>query len=778
MFQKNILLKYIFATTFFLSILGVSTHKIPALIDLHLNIVPLQIFYALFLLSFPLLLISLYFETNYKMSSQKIDASWEEKTIITLKKLFIYTLPTEVILIIINTITNSFRTHILHWIFTTFINLWFLSLAFYILYLYIKKYKATHKSQNISPSNHQSLNLKPKLFTILILSSVVTAHFLFGLYHLNKSTYVDERLWTYGNSKRIEKYWTNIFEKDWYNTRPSDKPGISLAFISGPSLFFTIPSDFRKENSPSLSNLMQMLFIMRLPVLIFTSLSLLLFYYLLKNLFNAKIGLLSTIFIGLSPILLGASRFINPDSLSWSIIPLTILSYFNFHKTKKLKWLYLSGILLGWGLLTKYISNILFVFFLLFIFTQNLFRKEENSEELKQDIRESLSSLAIITLISLIIFYIFFPGVWVRPERLLIGTLWSQPFEPIWQYFTIFISLLTLDYFFNKSSLTTLIIAKIQKLKYIIIIAIPIVFTITILITLYNVYLAHAPINFESIISSPKTSIRDGSFILYFKAFITSFYVLIFGISPLALIGTLLASLASWKMAYLKKTTSILLYIWYLFLFIIIFYTASIFSITVPIVRYQIILYPLILIIASYGWYYLFLEFKIKNKFIFYILILFVGLFSLSTLYSIRPYYFSYNNPLLPQKHLINLKDMGDGIYETVQYLNNLPGAENLNIWSDRNMVCRLFVGKCTNATSLKSFIKNGPIYDYYVASRGRKHRTTRLINQQLAVDSQYPLKLDKLYSTNPPTEFEVHLGNRTEQYIKIIKSNNIIILK
>lgn len=751
MFKKSFFLRYGPAIILFLSTCGVSTHKIPLLITLHLNIIPLQIFYGLFLLSFPVLIFSLYTDAK-------------KDKVLTLKKLFLHTLLVEIVLIITISITDSFQTHILHWIFTTFANLWVLSLAIYILYLY-----SVHHKKNALLKKKQTKQKNSPLL-ILTLVVIIALHFSFGLYYLNKAAYVDERLWTYSDTKRIEKYWINILEKDWYNTRPSDKPGISLAFISGPSLLFTTPSDFKKENNPDGQEFMKMLFIMRLPLLIFSSIVLLLFYHILSTLINPKIGLLSTAFIGLSPILLGTSRLINPDALSWAIIPLTIFSYFNYQKTKRLKWLYLTGILLGWGLLTKYIANLLFVFFILFTFTKNLFYKNITTEDIKKNIQESLSSLSIITIISLITFYIFYPGAWVKPERLLIGTIWSQPFEPIWQYFVIFIGFLMIDYFFNKSALTTWITNLLYKSKTIIIATISTIFFITIVAVLYNVYFAQVPINFESIISSPKTSIRDGGFILNFQAFITSFYVLIFGISPLALIGVLFASLSSWKQFHLK--TSNFSFIWHSFLFIIIFYTASIFSTTVPIVRYQIIIYPLILIIAAYGWYQALLFFyKKKYSTTLYILIVFVIISSTTTLYSIKPHYLSYNSPLLPKEHLINLKDMGDGIYETAQYLNNLPNAKNLNVWSDRKIVCSLFIGKCTNVTDLKEFIEDGPNYDYYVISRGHKHKTVRLIEQRLAGQPTYPLRLDKLYIDNIPTVFELHLGNRPNQYIKVIKN-------
>ena len=68
--------------------------------------------------------------------------------------------------------------------------------------------------------------------TFTVLTVIIATHLFFGLYRLGKAAYVDERLWTYSKEKRIEKYWKNIKEHDWKHTRPSDKPGITLAIIS------------------------------------------------------------------------------------------------------------------------------------------------------------------------------------------------------------------------------------------------------------------------------------------------------------------------------------------------------------------------------------------------------------------------------------------------------------------------------------------------------------------------------------------------------------------
>ena len=682
-----------------------------------------------------------------------------KKRINFIKNILILTLPAEIALLLVNNLT-----HKLHWIFDIMSGIWLLLLVFII----IRRYHQNHKKDVLMFKTPKKYTLIALAFLIIVMS----VHFSFGFYHLGKAAYVDERLWTYSNEKRIEKYWNNILEMDWKHTRPSDKPGVTLAFISGPSLIFTTPSNF-KDTIIDKQAFENMLFAMRLPILIFSTIFLLLFYHILSTLLNPKISLLATVFIGLSPILLGVSRIINPDALSWIFIPLTLLSYLAYLETKNIRWTYATGFLLGLGLLTKYITNLLFPFFFILLFTYPFFAIY-SKEQLRDFLRKSLSHLGIVALISLVTFYIFYPGTWVKMDRLLLGTIWSQPFEPIWQIFVIFIFTIILDYFFNKSSIILWIAFELQKIKKFFVILIPLIFLTTILATIYFTFSSTQSINFEHILFSPKTSINWGGDTTIPQAFVTSFYPLIFGISPFALLGVFFALIFLFKKDMGKYSTSNNI-VWHLLLFIIIFYAGSLFSTTIPTARYQIILYPLIFIVSGYGWYYFYKVIqKHTKKFSFYFIIITILFFSIYTLFTVKPFYFSYNSPLLPNTQLINPKDMGDGNYEIAQYLNTLPDAKNLNIWSDKRGVCTFFVGNCVSVIRKADFIKNGPNYDYFVISKGREARTVDLSRAYSQMREDYPVRLDLLYTNNPKPIYELNPGNRSVNYIKVIPSENI----
>jgi hypothetical protein len=145
-------------------------------------------------------------------------------------------------------------------------------------------------------------------------------------------------------------------------------------------------------------------------------------------------------------------------------------------------------------------------------------------------------------------------------------------------------------------------------------------------------------------------------------------------------------------------------------------------------------------------------------------------IFSAYSLWSIKPFYFSYASDLLPQKYVLNLKDMGDGSFEAAQYLNSLPDAKNLSVWTDKRGVCSFFKGNCDSAINLT---KEEAIFDYFVVSAGRETRTSKMTLSRFNRDSDQ-IRLDKIYDMENP-DFYLKLGGRINNFVKIIKAEKII---
>ncbi|EKE18613.1 MAG: hypothetical protein ACD_9C00286G0004, partial [uncultured bacterium] len=282
------------------------------------------------------------------------------------------------------------------------------------------------------------------LFLIMALSGV------FGNYKLAQFSAVDEPLWTFD---RIPSFWKNISEKNWSNTNISDKPGITVAIISGIGLLDVNPYLYDEKNESSKNlNIEKMNYALRFPLLLFTILMLPMFYFLIERLLGAKTALLATAMIGLSPILLGMSRIINPDALLWIFAPLSILSFLIYQKKQLSAYLYLAGIFLGLAILTKYVANILYVFFFGMIFLEYIFnfQRYENTT-VRKYLKCSIINFLILVIISLATFYLLYPGTWLRPDRIFKGTIMSQAFISTWPIFAAIFSLLLADTIFFKN---------------------------------------------------------------------------------------------------------------------------------------------------------------------------------------------------------------------------------------------------------------------------------------------------------------------------------------
>ncbi|MFZ3032176.1 MAG: glycosyltransferase family 39 protein, partial [Candidatus Moraniibacteriota bacterium] len=239
--------------------------------------------------------------------------------------------------------------------------------------------------------------------TLLLVIFTTALFFSFGAYRLTEYAAVDEPLWFDG---RINKYWKNIGEHDWKGTNISDKPGITVALASGPGLFFKSTKDYTTKHISgeviSLKNDVESFYLAyRLPLLIVITLFLPLFYFFLERLLGRRSALMSYILVATSPILIGMSKIINPDALLWLFTPLSLLSYLIFLRRHSFRYLIFSGIFLGLALLTKYVSNIVFVFFLGLIFLEYLYHPKSAAVSFALYLKKSLKYLALLTFTAL-----------------------------------------------------------------------------------------------------------------------------------------------------------------------------------------------------------------------------------------------------------------------------------------------------------------------------------------------------------------------------------------
>ncbi|MBD3299817.1 MAG: phospholipid carrier-dependent glycosyltransferase, partial [Candidatus Moranbacteria bacterium] len=470
-------------------------------------------------------------------------------------------------------------------------------LAVYLIYKTRNYKKISALVKDFLPASKIDFQrIKSNKLNISIIIVVMFLNLGFGLHHLGRRALVDEPLWI-AQDGRILEYWSNIKDKELWKTKVSDKPGITTAIVSGVGLIFTQKEELPEKSSEFSPSPIKINTAFRLPLLIFNLLMLPLFFFFLSKLFDRKTALFSTILIGLSPILLGMTTIVNPDALLWVFVPLSLINFLNYLKKGDNFSLYWSGIFLGLGILTKYIANILYPFFLLLIFVHSFINHSKNQKDkIGPYFKKSFKDYLTLITISIITFYIFLPEAWIDLTKILQCTLFSQAFLKIWPFFALIVFLTAIDIYLLECRISKKLTLFFSQYQKIILKSIFLLFILLTATTLLNIYLGMKFYDFEQIMLSPKSSSNRNDAL---GIILADFYSLIFAINPiafLAVIFLLVKNLIS-KKAKQKESS----WIFYIVLFILIYYLASTFSEVSATVRYQIVNYPLILILAALG---------------------------------------------------------------------------------------------------------------------------------------------------------------------------------
>lgn len=630
---------------------------------------------------------------------------------------------------------------------------------------------------------------RKKWTVILVLLAVLIINLALGLPRLTRFSAVDEPYWTFA---RIPKFWTAVAEQKWRSTNINDKPGITTAIITGSGLLsidpMTIKSGLADPKTPAMiSKVLAVYFYFRLPNYLFVLFGFILTYFFIRRLLGERTALIAAILIGLSPIILGMSLIINPDSLLWIFVGLSFLSYLIHYQkeyqeekpdpkksdgvdipawAKDKKYLLFSGLFLGLALLTKYVANVLFVYFFALIFLRYIFEKAE-AEPADHYFKKNLLDFAIIIVVSALVFGALFPATWIHPNMILGGTILSAAFKTTWPAFVAIIALVLLDAAFLQSRLLRYPLDFLRKHAHFLIRLIGIIFLLVIAFVLLNTYTGMKIYDFENILSSPKsgrTFVTDPNRLS--RDFFSDFWALLFGLTPLAFLAMLWAI---GKNTLTKKFSQKSVYIIYIFLFAALYYLGSAVDGVADMVRYQISIYPLAMLVAAIGLDQLIAWLEngkyqaFAKAYVVYPVVILIAAWSL---FSVRPFYFTYASSLLPPNYILNLKGAGDGSWEAAQYLNSLPDAQNLIIWSDKGAVCETFVGKCISSFKLKDV--RGVNFNYFVVSTDRGNRSLAMGS---ALKSRY--NLEKLYSPQGGN-FKIIFDGRPDNFVKVASAQSV----
>lgn len=624
---------------------------------------------------------------------------------------------------------------------------------------------------------------KENLPVIAFLVVSVFLFFSFGFFHLAKFETTDEHLWKFDRTKQ---YWQALANKDWEKTYINDKPGVTVALVSGIGLFFEPnPENNNKITTPELtsgglfdlykvSQTERINMIFRLPILIFSALSLIAFFWLSLRAFSStRVATITTVLIATNPILVGISQVINPDSFFWIFGGLSALAYLAFLNTQKKKFLVICGLLTGFALLSKYTAFMLFLFYALAAFSKIIFQSSEKA--LRTDWKtlwKYFLEITIIFLISIATFSILLPAVFIHPEYLFKGISQFLSFKNFLLFS--FAAILAFVITAIKKNAVGWAVRTISDQKKYLLAAICLLFSLILIVSFVNVWTgqklarvdalrdaayANEPkeFNFKPLIEKKANPLTKNA-----ELFLMEAYPFVFSLSPIILLIIFFVSIKSFSKRISDKNAAV---IFPILTFALLYFSSTIFAGIVTNVRYSIILYPLFAILGAIG-ITEFIKFKLfkKIKSETVILSLFL-IFGVVTMWTLKPFYFSYTNVFLPGEFSIH-DSWGHGSYEAAQYLNALPNAKDLIIWSNSDTVCRFFEGKCMRSRKIDLGMVTP---DYFVIS---KRGELKLANRFILNNNPDPKKDSNYYFSRLKDAFvwQLLIDNREDNYVKILK--------
>ncbi|NTU66682.1 MAG: phospholipid carrier-dependent glycosyltransferase [Candidatus Moranbacteria bacterium] len=562
-------------------------------------------------------------------------------------------------------------------------------------------------------------------FSKLALLALVplAVYFSFGLYHLTDFSTADEHYWYYNSTSRIFQYWDAIKNENWIATRINTKPGVTLAYVSGIGTIFEKTPDTRMTlkgsgytvNDPDRMKEVNLAF--RLPLLIFNGLFGLVLMWLIGKL-TGKIwlGLLAGSLILLSPIIIGISQIVNPDSMLWEFSVASILSFLIYLKDDKWKYAFLTGFFLALSFLSKYAAIILVPFFILTLAIEFYYGFEQWNKDgvLHKKARRFIAGYFLILAVAAAVFSLLMPAVFVDPSILYQGTIGFKKTSPLLAFLGLFlfVALIFLDAGIRKSRFLLLFLSKTKKIFMALVPFVSALIALSFLAVFLNYALDNKPFVIKDV---PFNAGRDKIF--FSKSIMTKIflelYPIIFSLTPIVFFSALFAWIKGISNPFSEKKL-----VFILSAFIISFYAGVLQQKLLISIRYGVMLYPIISILAAIGIYELFDWEKLRSR---WRIAIYVGAIAISSisLWLIKPFYFNYTNDMLPKSRIIT-GAWGYGGYEAAEYLNALPDSDKLVVWTDYWGFCPFFRGTCIKSTGIKkkSLIESGMNIDYYVVTR------------------------------------------------------------
>lgn len=603
--------------------------------------------------------------------------------------------------------------------------------------------------------------IQPKpLFALVFVVSI-----LFGSLHLTQFVTADEHYWLY---ERIPKYWNAWGDWELKKTFINDKPGVSLALITGPALLVlpnTTNHCVEQKNrlyACQVQDTAGLLLVFRLPLLLVNGLILIYLFTLLTRLFDPWVGFFGTTLTSLSPILIGMTQIVNPDALLWSTSAAALFSFFAVLKFGRTRDIITTIIFTTLAILSKYTALILFPAFALALFIYFIATLEDHSAEaLHIILKNNLRRLIIIAVGTTFLALLLVPA-FLLDRKYLAEYLATVPDKEV----ILFIFLpIVLAFLMDTLVFRSKILIALRKLIHQ---SLPLFRSVALLSILLVVSIIAARYLFPNwnIYAIP-FDIKDLSDARYhssvpnsFEAFFLEWNAILFSLPPIVLFGLITLGIFGLRKKPLAHAPIILS----LVLFTVSFVVVLIHSNILATARYAIILFPVLAVLSAFGFRELTLWGEHRWSNISKGLALVVILGSILSLIAIYPFYANYANSLLPRTALV-ADAWGYGGYEAAEYLNGLPDASKLTVWSDYYGVCEFFVGKCLTAYT---FDGNEIRPDYYILTRRGEARYMSRFDRWERLSG---LTAHRYYrQTAIPPVWSLNIDDRPGNYVKVFQ--------
>ena len=616
-------------------------------------------------------------------------------------------------------------------------------------------------------SDFKQVKDKNRRWYILLLFAIPLAmYFWFGMQHITEFETADEYRWVSEYEKvRIPQYWDAMFNKDWERTRINDKPGITLAMISGVGLLYEkdyaarvdVQHKFSTEYDPEKTQ--NVAYYFRMPILLFNGLMSVFILFSLARLTKSNwTALLGATLIVLCPVIIGISQIINPDAFLWVFFFSAILSFMLFVRDNKWWDALFSALFLGLAFLSKYTSFILVPFFFVIMLSYLFFNYKELAEEgkiRKKMLILSLSYPAIVAL-GVLFFALGMPAVFVNHDLLTEGLDQIKKADDVIDILLYASAFLFVDALILKSFITKNILKYSQFLGRILPALLYVGLAGMAVLAFYNWAFGGNVLGVPDIPYDARDEKLFRNLDVWNKLML-ELYPFVYSLTPIvffSLVATWLKS--AWKTR--REDAYILFALSSLF---VAFYFGVIMQKLQVNIRYSMIMYPIAILIASLGISQIFNWEKMRNV---YATVLFLAVVAVSgaSLWLIKPFYFNYATDILPKQYSIT-GGWGYGGYEAAQYIHSqYENSEELIVWTDYDGFCPFFKGRCVKGSQIKWNKKDvTDNISFYVRSRRGAMQTEKMWEGLKEKRMEEPV-------------WELNIDGRPANFIKIYKAADV----